>query len=202
MPPAGAQLQHDAPQAPATDAGRQPPPARQRRPFEGWGSAIGRALAVTFGAIASIGGQLFRRARTGSSKAYAEFQTRPEHLRWRVYAFGGYGMILAATLGAQLYDGNALKAYVKLQRVEDVGGVTMIFVRNDSKATWKKPKIVLNGIYSYEKHELEPGAHMLLGVNRFAIFDAKGRPTYAPKSVPLETIAVETTEGRFVTELK
>src|SRR5207237_884913 len=90
-----------------------------------------RLAMLLFDARVRITSRLFGEARTRSGAAVADVRARPEHARWRAYALGSYGAIIAATLAAQLYSSNALDAYVKVQPV-DLPALTQIFVRNDS----------------------------------------------------------------------
>jgi len=182
------------PQEPARE------PARKPRPFEGWGSATARALSLAAAGLVALTSRLMGQLAERSGSAYGDFQARPEHARWRAYALGSYGLIAAFTLMGQLYTTNPLEAYVRVQRVE-VPAVTNLFVRNDSHRSWKHLRLTLNGIYGYETNELKPGAHVLLPINRFAIFDAKGKSTYAPKEVEPRELAIDCDEGHHLTEL-
>jgi hypothetical protein len=181
-----------------------PPPqaaAAKRRPFQGWGTAAGSALSAFAGALIQLTGKLYGQARERGGAAVAGFQARPEHSRWRAYAMGSYGVLVAATLAAQLYTENKLGAVVRVQRVE-MPTLTQIFVRNDSDETWRGVKITLNGIYSYETLQVLPGGHVLLPVDRFALFDNKGHATYPPKNVEPQTITIETRDGRWDTDFR
>jgi hypothetical protein len=147
-----------------------------------------RGVGGAFGGIKKHGGQAAR-----------QFAKRPEHSRWRAYAFGCYGLIVAATLAAQLYTANALGAYVKVQPVV-LPNATVIFVRNDSNRTWGHAKVILNDMYSYERSEVAPGGHLFVPVTKFALYD-NGRPTYAPKTVDLHKLRIECDRGTYETEL-
>jgi hypothetical protein len=114
---------------------------------------------------------------------------------------GSYGLIVAATLLGQLYTANPLGASVRVQRVE-MPALTQIFVRNDSSKAWRGVKVTLNGIYVYETLQVDPGEHILLPADRFALFEKDGRRTFAPKAMDPKTLLIETREGRFETELK
>ena len=177
------------------------PDPRNRPPSVGLGAAIGNGLAAATGALVKVSGRLFGEVRDRSRSSVADFRARPEHSRWRAYALGCYGAILAATLGGQLYNDNSLGAYVRVQPVE-LPALTQIFVRNDSRHPWKSVKLTLNGIYTYEKDEVPPGKFILLPVNRFAVFDQLGRPSYAPKNIAPKLLVIDTSDAHFETELK
>jgi len=131
----------------------------------------------------------------------ADFRARPEHSRWRAYALISYFMVVAATLAGQLYTDNVLSAYVRVQRVE-LPAMTQIFVRNDSGKSWRDVRIVLNGIYQYRTDEVIPGGHVMLPVNKFAIRDQLGKPTFAPRNIAPKTLLVDTSGGRYETEFR
>ena len=116
---------------------------------KGAGAAIGGVLAAFTRGLVGLTGKAFGQAREGSAKALADFRARPEHSRWRAYTLGCYGLIVAGTFAAQFYTKNTLDAYVRVQPVE-LPALTQIFVRNDSKKTWTKVKVTLNGIYAFE----------------------------------------------------
>ncbi len=178
-----------------------PPVPQKRRPFEGWGAAAASGLAAATGALVGLSGRLFGQVRDRSRSSVAGFRARPEHSRWRAYALGCYGAVVATTLAGQLYTDNTLRAYVRVQPVE-LPALTQIFVRNDSHHAWKKVKLTLNGIYTYEKDEVPPGLFILLPVNRFAVFDPLGRPTYAAKTVQPRLLSIDTSDAHYETELK
>ena len=178
-----------------------PPGPQKRRPFEGLGAALGSGLAAATGALVEVSGKLFGQVRDRGRSSVAGFRARPEHSRWRAYALGSYAAIVAATLAGQLYTDNVLRAYVRVQPVE-LPALTQIFVRNDSRHAWKNVKLTLNGIYSYEKDEVPPGLFILLPVNRFAVYDQQGRPTYAPKTTAPRLLAIDTSDTHYETELK
>ncbi|TMA41931.1 MAG: hypothetical protein E6J82_10845 [Deltaproteobacteria bacterium] len=146
-------------------------------------------------------GSSFGRVATRSGNALADFRARPEHSRWRAYALGSYGLIVAATLVGQLYTDNVLGAYVRVQRVE-VPAMTQIFVRNDSPKSWHNVRLTLNGIYQFRTEEVGPGGHVMLPVNKFAIRDQAGRATYAPRSMAPKTLLVDTLAGRYEAEFR
>ena len=164
------------------------------------GGAIGGALAAFTRTLVGITGKLFGQAREGSAKALADFRARPEHSRWRAYALGSYGLIMAATFAAQFYTKNSLDAYVRVQPVE-LPALTQIFVRNDSKKPWEHVKLTLNGIYAYEQPELQPGLFILLPVNRFAVYGPDGKPQFAPKNIAPKELAIDTADAHFETDL-
>ncbi|HEX4386070.1 MAG TPA: hypothetical protein VH083_24095 [Myxococcales bacterium] len=176
-----------------------PPQAARRRPFQGWGSAAGSALSAFAGALIQLTGKLYGQARDRSGAAVADFQARPEHSRWRAYSMAGYGALVAATLAAQLYTENKLGVAVRIERVE-MPKLTQVFIRNDSDETWRNVKITLNGMYTYETLQVVPGGHVLLPVDRFALFDNKGHATYPPKTIEPQTLAIQTRDGRWETD--
>ena len=167
----------------------------------GAGAAIGGALAGTAGALIRVTGKIFGGVRQKSGAAVADFRARPEHSRWRAYALGGYGLIVAATLLAQLYTQNPLGAYIRVQPVE-LPAMTQIFVRNDSRQPWNRVKLILNGIYAYDTAQVAPGQFLLLPVNKFALRDSAGKATYAPKNIAPKTLSLETDAQRYDTELR
>jgi hypothetical protein len=138
-------------------------------------------------------------AQVQGGKAVADFNARPEHTRWRIFAFSGYGLVVLLTLALQLWSPNALAAYVKLQPVE-MPDVTVVFVRNDSRRPWKHVKLTLNGLYTYERNDLADGAHVMVKIDRFAITDPNGRMTYAPKDIVPKSLTVESDRGKYEQE--
>ena len=111
-------------------------------------------------------------------------------------------MIVAATLGGQLYTDNVLGAYVRVQRV-DVPAMTQIFVRNDSAKPWREVRLTLNGIYEYRTEQVVPGGHVMLPVNKFAIRAQEGgKPTYAPRNIDPKSLLVDTLAGRYEMEFR
>jgi hypothetical protein len=177
------------------------PPPQKRRPFEGWGTAAANGLAAATGALVRVSGKLLGEAHKRAASSAAEFRARPEHSRWRAYALGSYGAIVAATLVGQLYTTNGLGAYVRVQPVE-LPALTQIFVRNDSKPPWRTVKLTLNGIYTFEQVAVQPGQFILLPVNRFAVSDQLGKRTYAPKNIQPKVLTIDTDEQHYETELK
>jgi hypothetical protein len=165
------------------------------------GASFGSGLAAAAGGLIRITSRLFGRVASGGGSALADFRARPEHSRWRAYALGSYGLIVAATLAGQLYTDNVLSAYVRVQRVE-LPAMTQIFVRNDSGRSWRNVRLTLNGIYEYRAEEVESGGYVMLPVNKFAIRDQLGKPTYAPRNVEPKTLLVDTAGGRYETEFR
>src|SRR2546426_6253556 len=78
--------------------------------------------------------------------------------------------------------------------------MTQIFVRNDSGKPWRSVRLTLNGIYEYRTEEVGPGGHVMLTVNKFAIRDQVGKPTYAPRNLEPKTLLVDTLAGRYEAE--
>jgi hypothetical protein len=187
--------------APSSPSMRSAPPAQRKRPGEGIGSAIGNGLAAATGGLVRLTSKIFGEVAERAGTSMADFRARPEHSRWRAYALGSYGAIVAATLVGQLYTDNALQAYVRVQPVE-LPALTEIFVRNDSRRAWSNVKVTLNGIYAYEQPVVAPGAFILLPVNKFAVYDGMGKPTYAPKNIVPKQLSIDTSEQHFETELK
>ncbi len=177
-----------------------PPPAQKRRPFEGWGAAAARGLGAASAALIRVTSQVFGELHQRGTSAYGEFRARPEHSRYRAYAFGSYGLLLVATLASQLYTADPLHAYVRVQPVA-MPALTQIFVRNDSAREWKQVKLTLNGIYGFEVNAVKPGEHLLLPVDRFALFDASGRATFAPKTIPPQQLRIECDRGQVDQDL-
>lgn len=176
----------------------RPTPLEQRAAAKpGVGAAIGNGLAAATGTLVEITSKIFGEVQERAGN----FRARPEHSRWRAYALGSYGIVLAATMIAQLWTDNTLNAYVRVQPVE-LPALTQIFVRNDSRKPWLNVKLTLNGIYSFEQAALNPGLFILLPVNRFAVFDATGKPTYAPKNIQPKTLSIDTVDQHYETELR
>lgn len=130
-------------------------------------------------------------------------RTRTPHGRWRGYALGCYGLIVAATLAGQLYSSNPLSVYVKLQRV-DLPRSTLVFVRNDSSRPWKHVRIRLNGIYTHRRDEIGPGDNVPLDVDKmFAITDGMGKVLRRPaKDMSIESFTLDCDSGHYETELR
>jgi hypothetical protein len=63
-------------------------------------------------------------------------------------------------------------------------------------------KLTLNGIYTYETLAVQPGAFILLPVERFALFGPDGKPTFAAKNTVPKTLLIETRDKRYQAELK
>ncbi|HET9754779.1 MAG TPA: hypothetical protein VFP52_17535 [Myxococcales bacterium] len=181
-------------------AQKVPAGAATSAPRKRGGGAVGGALAATAGGLVSVTTRIFGEVASRGETALADFRARPEHSRWRAYTLGIYGAIVAVTLAGQLYTSNALDAYVRVQRVE-LPAMTQIFVRNDSRKPWRDVTITLNGIYDFHADEVEPGGHVMLPVNRFAVRDHLGKPTYAPRNIAPKTLVVATDSARYETEL-
>ena len=166
-----------------------------------FGAALGNGLAGATRALIRVTSSVFGKVASRGGSALADFRARPEHSRWRAYALGCYGMIVAATFAGQLYTDNVLGAYVRVQRVE-LPAMTQIFVRNDSGKAWRNVRLTLNGIYEYGTDEVGPGGHVMLPVNRFAIRNQGEKPTYAPRNIEPRTLLVDTAAGRYQAELR
>jgi hypothetical protein len=177
------------------------PSTSKRRPFEGWGAAVGAALSTLATALIRISSKLYGEARERGGAALTDFQARPEHSRYRAYALGGYGVLVAATLAAQFYSENSLGATVRVEKV-DMPALTQVFVRNGSDDTWRDVKLTLNGIYTYETLAVQPGAFILLPVERFALFAPDGKRSFAAKNTVPKTLLIETRDKRYEAELK
>jgi hypothetical protein len=177
------------------------PSATKRRPFEGWGAAAGAALSTMATALIRISSKLYGEARERGGAALTDFQARPEHSRYRAYALGGYGLLVAATLAAQFYSENSLGATVRVEKV-DMPALTQVFVRNGSDETWRDVKLTLNGIYTYETLAVQPGAFILLPADRFALFAPDGKRTFAPKNIVPKSLLIETRDKRYEAELR
>lgn len=187
---------------PAAPSERVPPrpaaPPQPKRP-----SALARGLSAAAGALVRGTSRLFGHVKTRGATAVGDFRARPEHSRWRAYALGCYGLIVAATLGGQLYSANPLGVYVKVQHV-DIPVSTLIFVRNDSPLPWKHARIVVNGIYSHTRDEIAAGESLPLDLDRaFAVHDGSGKILRRPpKNLPLQSLALDCDRGHYETELK
>ncbi|MBS2022148.1 MAG: hypothetical protein JST92_07030 [Deltaproteobacteria bacterium] len=170
-------------------------------PFNGLGARIGQVLSAITRALVRLTAVLFRGAQAKSGKALSEFQARPEHTRWRAYALGSYSLIAVMTFAFQLWEPNSLQAYVILQKVA-LPDVTNVFVRNDSKKVWKDVKLTLNGTYTYERTDLQPGQHVLLRIDRFSVYDSNGKTTFAPKDIVPHDLPIDCDRGHHEVELK
>ena len=170
------------------------------RPADGLGAKVAHAVATLARLLVQLSRFGVSKARHHGGKAVSDFNERPEVTRWRAYGFGSYGALVALTFAAQLWEPNSLNAYIKVQPVA-LPESTVIFVRNDSKTTWKDVKLLLNGLYGYERNDLTPGSHVLLKVDRFAIYNPNGKATYAPKDLPLKTLVIDCDRGHFEQEL-
>ncbi len=211
MPPPSAEPAKGAPapKAPAPAPPRSSSPGGlnpfisdpgSRRPPGLWGraAALLARLARLLVAVSRLG---FSEAKTRGNQALGQFAARPEHTRLRVYAFGGYGILVAVTLLAQLWEPNSLQAYVKVEPVA-LPEATVIFVRNDSSKVWKEVRVLLNRRYEYQRGDLEPTRYISLPVDRFAVYDANGKATFAPKETVPRVITVECDRGRFELDLE
>jgi len=184
---------------PAKRGSATPAPAAPKK--VSLGAALGNGLAAATRALIRGTSWIFGQVASRSGSALADFRARPEHSRWRAYALISYFMVVAATLAGQLYTDNVLSAYVRVQRVE-LPAMTQIFVRNDSGKSWREVRIVLNGVYQYRTDEVIPGGHVMLPVNKFAIRDQLGKPTFAPRNIAPKTLLVDTSGGRYETEFR
>ena len=207
MPASGTMLQvsvalqslpPEEPPRPAAPSPQGEPGPRKRRPFEGWGSAIARALALAGRALARVSVLFFGHVRSRSERAVSEFQKKDRHSRYRAYALGSYGCIAAITLLAQLYHSNSIAAYVRAEKI-DFPKSTTVFVRNDSDQPWTAVKVTLNGKYTYERLRLDPGDNFQVRVDRFAIAGKHGSKgfAFAPPDTVAHTLTVECDRGRF-----
>jgi hypothetical protein len=199
-PAARAETARPATPAPPAEPARAVPaaPPGPKRP-----SALARGLSAAAGALVGGSSRLFGQVKTRGATAVGDFRARPEHSRWRAYALGCYGLIVAATLAGQLYSVNPLGVYVKVQHV-DLPVSTLIFVRNDSAFPWKHTRIVVNGIYSHRREEVAAGESLPLDLDKaFAVTDASGRTLRRPpKNLQLQSLAVDCDRGRYEMELK
>jgi hypothetical protein len=184
---------------PAEPAAVRPavPPAPKRP------SALARGLSAAAGALVRLTSKLFGEVRTRGASAVGDFRARPEHSRWRAYALGCYGLIVAATLAGQLYTTNPLGVYVKVQHV-DLPVSTLIFVRNDSRFPWKHARITVNGIYSHSRDEIAAGESLPLDLDKaFAVHDGSGKVLRRPpKNLSLRSLALDCDHGHYETELQ
>jgi hypothetical protein len=181
-------------------AQKMPARAAASAPPKRGSGAVGSALARAAGALISLTTRIFGGVTSRGGTALADFRARPEHSRWRAYTLGSYCAIVAATLAGQLYTSNALDAYVRVQRVE-LPAMTQIFVRNDSRKPWRDVTLTLNGIYDFHAEEVAPGGRVILPVNKFAVHDHLGRPTFAPRNISPKALSIATDAGRYEAEL-
>ena len=188
---------------PTPVATERPPPKPAAPPQPKRPSALARGLSAAAGALVRGTFRVFGHVKTRGATAAADFRARPEHSRWRAYALGCYGLIVAATLAGQLYSANPLGVYVKVQHV-DIPVSTLIFVRNDSRLPWKHARIVVNGIYSHARDEIAAGESLPLDLDRaFAVHDGTGKILRRPpKNLPLQSLALDCDRGHYETELK
>jgi hypothetical protein len=200
--PSGPQPKSSGPQPkssgpPSNSSGPRPATSR---PFKGWGAATARGLALFARVVIGLSRFGVSKAKERGGRALTEFNQRPEHTRWRSLAFASYGALVLGTFAVQLWEPNALFAYVLVQKVA-MPESTVIFVRNDSKKTWKEVKLQLNGQYSYERNDLAPGQHVQLPVDRFGIYSPTGKVTYAPKELALRVLTIDCDRGHYEQEL-
>ena len=193
----------EAPESSRPPVAAQPPETKDESASGGGRAAIARALSVATRAVVSWTSRIFGELAEQGGQAVREFQARPEHSRWRAYALGCYGLIVAATLAGQLYSSNPLGVYVKVQRV-DIPVSTLILVRNDSRFPWKHARIVVNGIYSHSRDQIAAGENVPLDLDRaFAVHDGSGKILRRPpKNLPLQSLALDCDRGHYETELK
>lgn len=190
----------------AAEPSRSPVPAPPSEAEDvsgnGGRAAFARKLSAATSALVASTSRIFGELRQQGGQAVREFQARPEHSRWRAYAFGSYGLIVVATLVFQFYDPNPLGAKVRVQRVE-IPRSTYLFVRNESRKPWKGVKLTINGVYGYSRELLAPGDNLVLPVDQFKVDDAAGVPSYAPPGLELKAVHIECDRGSFDTmELK
>jgi hypothetical protein len=166
------------------------------------GSAVARALAATASALIALTGKLFGQVKSRAGASMADFRARPEHSRWRAYALGSYGLLAGATLVAQFWTENPMGVYVKVQQVE-IPKSTFIFVRNDSHDPWRDARLTLNGIYTYERAEVQPGDNLRLEPQQFTMMDSvSGKQNKFPRNAGLESLTVDCDRGHYETRLK
>ncbi len=191
-------LGYDGPVSEVTGPPAPSPATPQKRSL---GATVGSGLAAAARALIRITSRIFGNVASRGGSALKDFRARPEHSRWRAYALGSYGVIVAATLAGQLYTDNVLNAYVRVQRV-DLPAMTQIFLRNDSGNAWRDVRLTLNGIYEYNADVVVSGGHVMLTVNKFAIRDPQGKATWAPRNLEPKTLLIETASGRYETEFR
>jgi hypothetical protein len=162
---------------------------------------IAQTLSVATRALVARTSRLFGELKQQGGHAVREFQSRPEHARWRAYALGSYGLIVVATLVFQFYDPNPLGADARVQRVE-IPRSTYLFVRNGSRKPWKSVKLTLNGVYGYSQELLPSGGNLMVQVDQFNVVDAAGVPSYAPPALEVRSLHVDCDRGSFDKEFK
>ena len=173
----------------------------KRRPFEGWGAAIAKAIVLAANALGALSSRFYVQARQRSNAAYQDFSGRPEHVRYRAYGFGAYGLIAVATLLAQLYTKNPLRSYVRIQHV-DLPETVEVFIRNDSHRTWTHVSLQLNGIYSYKRERVAPSDYIQIRVDAFALYDHDGKLQRPPHNVHIDTLTIDADQGHTDVELQ
>jgi hypothetical protein len=191
----------DASTSPASDPDPRKSTPGHRRLFQGWGTAVARGLALAANALVRISRLGFDEAKERGGHALHQFAQRPQQTRQRVYAFSSYGLILALTLAAQLWEPNSLQAYVKIEPVA-LPEATVIFVRNDSGHTWKDVKVLLNDRFEYQRPDLPPTHYISLQIDRFASYDANGKASYAAKDLVPKKVSIECDRGHFLLDLE
>jgi hypothetical protein len=144
---------------------------------------------------------VYGHVRARSEAAYADFQKRRKHVRYRAYAFGGYGLIVAATLLFQLYTKNGIDAYVRVERIEFPRAASAVFIRNDSDKPWNGLRVILNGIWLYERTTLAPRDNVVVRVDRFAVTEGE-KMTFPPPDTQARHLRIECDRGTFESELK
>ena len=189
------------PQAAATKVAQQPA-APKRRPFEGWGDATARGLAIAGRAIGRTSVLVFGRVRKHGGAALADFQQRRKHSRYRAYALGTFTLLTAGTLLAQLYERNAISAYIRVERVEFPVPSAAVFIRNDSPNRWTHVKITLNHRFVFEPGQINPGHNSQLAVSRFAVPGTSNPIKFAPADTVARHILIECDAGRLESDLQ
>ena len=196
----------------------------KRPPFEGLGPAaakIGAVLLRVLAALVSVLGALARglgilargvgrlstlvygRLRARSETAVVTFQKRRKHSRYRVYAVSVYCLLAGATLAFQLYSQNSIDAYVRVERVDFPRNASTVFIRNESKMPWNDLRVVLNGIWIYERPRLDPNDHMMVRVDRFGLVDPKtGKMSFPPADIVAHRLTISCDRGSFESELQ
>jgi hypothetical protein len=175
--------------------------APEQEPSKRSGNFLGKVVFVAGNGVAALSARLYSKARQGTAAAYEDFQGRPEHVRYRAYALGAYGLIVVATLVGQLYTTNVLGAYVRVQHVS-IPETTEIFVRNDSRKPWSHVKVQLNGIYTFERDHVGPGQYIQLKADAFSVSDSDGRMKKAPRNVKIDNLTLDADEGHTDVELE
>lgn len=176
------------------------PQQTNRRPFQGWGTAIGKAGTLAAKAIGGLSARLYAKTRQRGGAAYEDFTGRPEHVRYRAYGFGVYGLIAVATLLSQLYTKNPLGSYVRIEHV-DMPETVQVFVRNDSGRPWSHVRLQLNGIYAYQRERVLAHDYIQIKVDAFALFDHAGKMQKPPRNVHIDSLTIDADQGHTDVEL-